>query len=462
MKNTVIALIIIGSLLIANNNYGAVTSVGEINVVGETRGVVPASSTVPLIVTLVIDRSLAEPGEEIKTIEIAMPPGFLTRPSDFKGILRDRNEIPARVSGENVLRNVLRVELADAIVDFQNSIYEITFECQTPNTLILEAVFRARLRNRDDAPIGEFIRPGQADGKLNNDDFTLQVIPNVPPDPVIGFTAEADGTGENDVTLRWQKSEDPDVTDYLIYRNNENTVTEDDTIDVVDRSSTTFRDVNVPPGSYTYQIVAYKTIRSLQSERSPKQTVVVSPDTAAPEPPTMLSITPSSDGIEILWKPSVSRDVTTYQITEGLTTLAEINELKTEYKFIDDRPLPTGSFTYAVIAIDEANNESVPVEKRLRILDEPYPNPFTPLSPDTDFNQVVFPARALEEASGEFTVLIFDIDGMLVRSLTASPGETELVWDGRNETGEIVESGIYVYQLQVGESFKTGTIIAAK
>ena len=455
MKNTAIALIIImGSLLIANNNYGAVTSVGEINVVGQTRGVVPANSTVPLIVTLSIDRSLAEPGEEIKTIEIAMPSGFLTQSSYFKGILRDRNQIVARpvVSGGNVLR----VELADAIVDFQNSIYEITFECQTPNTLILEAAFRVRLRNLQDGPIGEFIREGQADSKLNNDDFTLQVIPNVPPDPVIGFIAEADGTGENDVTLRWQKSGDPDVNGYLIYRDKD-----DSTINVENRSSTTFRDVNVPPGNHTYQIVAYKTL-FLQSERSPIQTVNVSPDTAAPEPPTMLSITPSSDGVEILWKPSVSRDVTTYRITEGLTTLTEINELKTEYKFIDDRPLPTGSFTYAVIAIDEANNESIPLEKRLRILDEPYPNPFTPLSPDTDFNQVVFPARTLEEASGEFTVLIFDIDGMLVKTLTALPGETELIWDGHDETGEIVESGVYVYQLQVGESFKTGTLIVAK
>ena len=460
MKKTTIALIIIiCSLLIANNNYGAVTSVGEINVVGQTEGVVPASSTVPLIVTLVIDRSLAEPGEEIKTIEIAMPLGFLTQSSYFKGILRDRNQIVARpvVSGGNVLR----VELADAIVDFQNSIYEITFECQTPNTLILEAVFRVRLRNLQDGPIGEFIRPGQADGKLNNDDFTLQVIPNVPPDPVTGFTAEPDGTGENDVTLRWQKSEDPDVNGYLIYRNNEDSVTEDDTINVENRSSTTFRDVNVPPGSYTYQIVAYKTL-FLQSERSPKQIAVVSPDTAPPAPPAMLSISTSSDGVEILWNPSVSRDVTTYRITEGSTTLAEINEIKAEYKLIDDRPLSIGSFTYTVIAIDEAGNESDPVEKRLRIFDKPYPNPFTPLSPDKDFNQIVFPARALEEVSGEFTVLIFDIDGMLVKSLSAPPGETELVWDGRDETGEIVESGVYVYQLQVGENFKTGTLIVAK
>ena len=455
MKNISVALILIGSLLlVSTNSYGAVTSVGEINVVGQKEGIVPATSTVPLIVTLLIDRSLAEPGEEIKTIEVMMPIGFLTQSSYFKGISRDGNQIVARavVSGGSVLR----VELADVIVDFQNSLYEIVFDCQTPNTLILEATFRVRLRNLKDGPIGEFIRSGQADGKLNNDDFTLQVIPNVPPDPVIGFIAEADETGENDVTLRWQKSEDQDVSGYLIYRDKD-----DSTINIENRSSTTFRDVNVPPGNHTYQITAYKTL-FLQSERSPIQTVNVSPDTAAPEPPTMLSITPSSDGVEILWRPSDSRDVTTYRITEGLTTLAEINELKTEYKFIDDRPLPIGSFTYAVIAIDEANNESTPVEKRLRIFDKPYPNPFTPLSPDEDFNQVVFPARTLEETSGEFTVLIFDIDGMLVKTLTALPGETELIWDGHDEAGEIVESGVYVYQLQVGESFKTGTLIVAK
>ena len=461
MKNITIIMIIIGSLLVTSNSYGAVTSVGEINVAGETKGVVPASSTVPLIVTLVVDRSLAEPGEEIKIIEVVMPPGFLTQSSYFKGVSRDGNPIVARavVSGGTVLR----VELADAVVDFQNSIYEITFDTRTPNTVILEAVFRARLRNLRDAPIGEFIRSGQADGKLNNDDFTLEVIPNIPPDPVIGFIAEADGTGENDVTLRWQKSTDLDVNGYLIYRDKE------DPIDVENRSSTTFREVNVPPGNHTYQITSYKTL-FLQSERSPMQIVNVSPDTAAPEPPMMLSIVPSSDGVEVLWKPSVSRDVTTYRVlfgsseTDGLTPLpnGEISESKTEYKFIDSRPLSIGSFTYAVIAIDEADNASAPIQKKLRIFDEPYPNPFTPLSSNEDFNQVVFPARTLEDASGEFTVLIYDIDGMLVKSLAALPGETELTWDGRDETGEIVESGVYVYQLQVGESFKTGTLIVAK
>ena len=80
------------------------------------------------------------------------------------------------------------------------------------------------------------------------------------------------------------------------------------------------------------------------------------------------------------------------------------------------------------------NSESI--QKKLRIFNKPYPNPFTPLSADEDFNQVVFPARAIEDASGEFTVHIYDIDGMLVKSLTALPGETKLTWDGRDEVGE--------------------------
>ena len=465
MKNTLIICVLVVNLFISINGYAAVTSVGEINVVDQTEGVVPASTTAPLIVTLVIDRSLAEPGEEIKTIEILMPSGFLTQSSYFKGITRDRNRLVARavVSGGNILR----VELADAIVDFQSSIYEITFDCQTPNTVTLSAAFRVRLRNLDDSPIGEFIREGQADGKLNNDRFTLQVIANVPPSPVIGFTAEADTTGENDVTLRWQNSANPDVNGYLIYRDKESP------IDVRGRSATTFRDVNVPPGEHTYQITAYKT-RLLQSERSPIQTVNVSPDTAAPEPPMMLNINTSNEGVEVSWKPSTSRDVTEYRVlfgsaeTDGLEPLPAgvlqrtPEDEVTGYRFIDERILSIGSFTYAVIAVDEADNVSIATQAKLRIFAKPYPNPFTPLSPDKDFNQVVFPARAIEDASGEFTVLIYDIDGMLVKTLTALPGETELTWDGRDETGEIVESGVYVYQLQVGENFKTGTVILAK
>ncbi len=467
--------IVIICLLIAANSYGAVTSVGEINVEGEAKGVVPASSTVPLVVTLSVDRSLAEPGEEIKTIEIELPPGFLTRSADFRGITRDGSRLVARAV---VSANQLRIELADVIVDLQNSVYAIYFDCRTPNTVLLAATFRARLRNLQDGPIGEFIRAGQADGKLNNDDFTLQVIPNVPPAPVVRFTAEADATGENDVTLRWQKSADPDVNGYLIYRkpNTGQPIAQEfvPTINVENASSTTYRDVNVSPGSHIYQIAAYKTLQ-LRSERSAMQTVNVSEDTAAPSPPATFELVALSEGIELTWTPSASRDVVRYQIASGpssasLSLLMErdVEASASTYKFLDEGLLEVGSFVYTIVAIDEANNASEPRQEILRILDEPYPNPFTPLSPNEDFNRVIFPARALEDAvasstlQGEFMVLIFNIDGMLVKTLTAPFGETELIWDGTDEAGDIVESGVYVYQLQIDESFKTGTIIVAK
>ena len=469
MKNAILIFTFIISLLFNLHSYSAVTSQGEINVAGETKGIVPASSTVPLIMTLIIDRSLAEPGEEIKIIEIIMPSGFIPQVSDFDSILRDGEELKAKavISG-----NALRVELAQTIVDFQNSIYEISFDCRTSNNFG-EVEFKVRLRNNQDAPIGEFIEPGQADGKLNNDDFTLQVIPNVPPAPVSGFTAEADKTGENDVTLRWQKSTDPDVSGYLIYRD------KNFQINVQKRESTTFRDVNVLPGNHTYEITAYKTL-FLQSERSQIQTVEVSEDTAVPEPPTLLRIIPSKEGVEVSWKPSVSRDVVVYRVLFSMSVSGILETLpngeisaekpaneSTEYKFIDSQLLDVGSFTYAVIAIDEVGNESSPIKKIHREFDKPYPNPFTPLSPDSAFNTVVFPKRTIqdseiEDREEEFSVLLFNLNGALVKTLTAQLGEKELKWDGKNESGEIVESGIYIYQLQVGDNFKTGTIIVAK
>ena len=74
----------------------------------------------------------------------------------------------------------------------------------------------------------------------------------------------------------------------------------------------------------------------------------------------------------------------------------------------------------------------------------------------------MFPARVIEGAEGEFFVLIFDIDGAMVKELRGGPDDNELEWDGKDEDGEVVESGVYVYQMQIGDSFKTGTIIAAK
>lgn len=460
-RGFIIGFIPILMLIAVTSGDAAVTSVGEINVVGDDQGVVVANSTVALIVSMIIDRSQAEPGEEIRTIEIVLPDEFIAEAADIRWILRDgeRQAVDAEFGG-----NSLRIVFATPISDFSNSVYHITFDCQTPSPIAQSVAFRARLRNLEDTPIGEFIKPGQADGKVNNDDFTLEIIPNVPPAAVKGLTVRRDAAGENDIGVSWNESEDPDVLGYFIYRDNELLV------NVEDRLSTTFRDINVSPGLHAYAIEAYKT-PLLRSERSRNIRISVHPDTAAPQPPEKLTLVSAGNAIKVIWARSPSLDVTRYRVSFGTSPnqisplisgeiLADPNEA--EYEISDNRALGIGIFFYAVIAIDEAGNESPSTVQQHRILDSPAPNPFLPLSDEPTFNRIVFPARAIEGAEGEFFVLIFDIDGAIVKELRGGPDDNELEWDGKDEGGGVVESGVYVYQMQIGDSYKTGTIIVAK
>ena len=70
-----------------------------------------------------------------------------------------------------------------------------------------------------------------------------------------------------------------------------------------------------------------------------------------------------------------------------------------------------------------------------------YPNPF---NPSTNIN---YQLSELEQV----TLSIFDINGQLVRTLVnaqQSPGNYTIIWDGLNEKGYQVSSGIYFYKLR--------------
>ena len=460
----------------AVSSHAAVTSIGEINVKDDDQGLIPAGSTVTLIVTLRIDRSLARPvDEDIKTIEIILPAGFVVEPSNFRSFSRDGQQIGAV---PEPIGNRLHIRLDEPITDLENTLNEVVFDGKAPNptlaedTTAEEVTFRARLRNLDDVPIGGFIQPGNTDGKLNNDDFTLQIIPNVPPEAVERFRGTRDANGENDVTLIWRKSDNPDVAGYFIYRNDAPRIDIKVELDS-SRNTEMFLDVNVAPGTHDYAIEAYKT-PLLRSERSDTVTIEVLPDTAPPQPPESLAVVESDDVIEVNWIASPTPDVVKYRLFfsrqgERLTPLIDRDGRNVEISveaanaFLDERRLAVGAFIYAIEAVDEVGNRSEQISRVLHILGKPFPNPFTPLSNNTDFNRVVFPARAIEGVEGEFSVLIFNINGVLIRELkSVDPGARDLEWDGKDEVGNFVESGVYVYQIQVGESFDTGTVIVAK
>jgi hypothetical protein len=82
-----------------------------------------------------------------------------------------------------------------------------------------------------------------------------------------------------------------------------------------------------------------------------------------------------------------------------------------------------------------------------------YPNPF---NPETNIGFRI-PQRGSEGAGGSdfgFTELkIYDLLGREVKTLLNQellPGRYDVQWDGTNETGAAVSSGVYIYRLQTG------------
>lgn len=88
-------------------------------------------------------------------------------------------------------------------------------------------------------------------------------------------------------------------------------------------------------------------------------------------------------------------------------------------------------------------------------LEQNYPNPFAPLGRGTFGNPQTEIRFALPEA-GQVTVKIFNTIGQEVRTLVMGQYETGVhfvTWNGRDNNGNAVASGVYLYQLQA-DSFQ--------
>ncbi len=89
-------------------------------------------------------------------------------------------------------------------------------------------------------------------------------------------------------------------------------------------------------------------------------------------------------------------------------------------------------------------------------LEQNYPNPFN--------KETIIPFYFTEDT--EFTLYIYNIAGSLVRSFNSSgkwaAGSHYFIWDCKNNSGEIVSSGIYLYKLEVGNYNNTGKMIFLK
>ncbi|GAB3947031.1 hypothetical protein GCM10028805_18530 [Spirosoma harenae] len=88
-----------------------------------------------------------------------------------------------------------------------------------------------------------------------------------------------------------------------------------------------------------------------------------------------------------------------------------------------------------------------PTANQERLLLTVYPNPFR--------EQVRFSIQFIHnQLPDKLTLTITDLTGRIVRQLTTAPhtGQSEFVWNGRDNSGNLLPSGIYFYKLTIPET----------
>lgn len=84
------------------------------------------------------------------------------------------------------------------------------------------------------------------------------------------------------------------------------------------------------------------------------------------------------------------------------------------------------------------------------------PNPFL------NITEIYFMVPASNIPTTITELRIFDISGNLVKTLVnerKSSGDYRIIWDGRNDVGEKLIGGVYLYELKVGEKKETGKMM---
>jgi len=86
------------------------------------------------------------------------------------------------------------------------------------------------------------------------------------------------------------------------------------------------------------------------------------------------------------------------------------------------------------------------------------PNPFTPNGSGDATDSTIFHVATKQGNSDGFEVKIYDINGRLMRHLEGG----RRAWDGTDSDGQIVEGGLYLYQIHAGDQIINGTVVVLK
>ncbi|MCL2065384.1 MAG: T9SS type A sorting domain-containing protein [Candidatus Cloacimonetes bacterium] len=295
------------------------------------------------------------------------------------------------------------------------------------------------------------------------DNVEVSYVPRIA-NPPRNLTATADSYTIN---LTWDEplpGSTETFVDYSIYRDGlyyDMWITTTSYTDIVDENRV-----------YSYYVVANYEISMFNSIPSePSNTVYISPNIPLIfNPPQNLIGNANGNVVTLSWEEpesGSSGDFVGYMVYKDEEPLIE--ESISELYFIDT-VTENGTYIYKVLAIYE-NGESEPATVEVTVSDvsetddnaigfrtilhSNYPNPF---NPETTISFSV----AVES---HVSIVIFNIRGQKARTLVNSnhsAGNHSVVWNGKDENGQDVGSGIYFYQMQTNDYVTTRKMVLMK
>ena len=256
------------------------------------------------------------------------------------------------------------------------------------------------------------------------------------------------------VRLQWEEPINPSAAGYTILRRTKDESQFRQVGQII--KGTTFDDAGIQGGiEYTYKI------RPIHSSEQPLEfdslEVSISPG-HFPEMPVGLAATHNGDQITLSWTKS-THNISQYLIYRnhtGRDPWTQIASVPSEGSaFVDHDVYPGLQYFYAITTTNPSGDEG-PLSQ---IVDVTLPEEVI-ASPEANLDKVIFvpnPYRLNGGANSmEFrnlphraTIRIYNSTGDLVKQIDHRNNTSIQRWDGRNEIGEKIAPGIYVYHIEV-------------
>jgi hypothetical protein len=177
-------------------------------------------------------------------------------------------------------------------------------------------------------------------------------------------------------------------------------------------------------------------------------------------------------GVVLLWDTAFEYEVDGFHLLRSEDKDAGYDRITTEvipskgasdgssYEFVDETARPNRTYYYKLEDVSKGETAEVfgPFEVTYRAafsLDQNRPNPFNPATR----------IRFTVPEDGHVSLLIYDVAGRRVRTLVDDRMEAnhyEIEWDGRDNQGQIVASGVYFCRLEAGKHSKTKKMLMMK